>query len=71
MLIHDFGLGLPWLDCEHHRLATVLEYYAHSNLGKRIQDYGGRLRQVNSDEAIPPDSRHTLSYLEHYPFHVQ
>jgi hypothetical protein len=56
--------------CEHHRLATVLEYYTHSNLGKRIQDYGGRLRQVRSDEANPPDSRHTVSYMEYHPFHV-
>ena len=57
-------------DSEHHRLATVLEYYIHSNLGKRIQDYGDRLRQIHSDEANPPDSRHTVSYMEYHPFHV-
>ena len=47
-LIYDFGLGLTWLDWEHHRPATVLEhhtqeYHTHNNLGKRIQDCGGRL----------------------------
>jgi len=28
-LQYDFGLALTWLDCEHHRLATVLECYTH------------------------------------------
>jgi len=65
-----FGLGLTWLDCEHHRLSTVLEYYTHSNLGKGIQDCGGRLRQVHSDEANSPDSRHTVSSMEYHFFHV-
>lgn len=41
----------------------------HTNLGKGTQDDGG-LRQVHSNEAYPPDSRHTTSYMEYQPFHV-
>jgi hypothetical protein len=50
-------------------LATILDCTC-SDLGKRFQDYGGCLCQVHSDEASPPHSRHTVSYMEYHPFHV-
>jgi hypothetical protein len=35
-----------------------------------IQDGGGCVRQVPSDEANPPNPRHTVSYTECHPSHV-